>query len=242
MKKVLTMISVFLGLSVYAQSVDMAAYNTVIKQLGIHKQAIDTQFYTEKILPNDKSTWVMVFAEIAKDNEEEKGTTEYSAYIVLYDLNNKKIKAFYKEKNKWLSDRNDIQISRIWIDTGLFVLTEGVRAFGIRVESYHNGFDYVEDTDFELFVYRNNNLDRVLSNYPLGFVHKTPTNGDENDCAPSDSRKSMFSMSKNKTNGYYDIIDTITQEEITYDTNCKKRMKKTKETKTLKYNGKEYKY
>ena len=213
------------------------AYNQVIKTLGIPKNKIDKDLYTEKVLPYDTHKLVMVFP-IRKGNDENEAT--YDLYVVVYDFLQKRITQSYKGIDEYYSDA--VELQELSIDTAKFILTEGIRAFGIRA-FYKNGSKvnpYSEET-FSLFLPQGNSIKKVLNQYTLS------TSSGEwsyDDCEKiwSDENQSMFMMDSEKTNGYFNIKNKQTFIGKGTDKDCNEGiMQKSTKTVFLKYNGKEYK-
>ena len=212
------------------------AYNQVIKTLGIPKNKIDKDLYTEKVLPYDTHKLVMVFP-IRKGNDENEAT--FDLYVVVYDFLQQRITQSYKGIDEYYSDA--VELQELSIDTAKFILTEGIRAFGIRA-FYKNGSKvnpYSEET-FSLFLPENTSLKKILHQYQLSTY-----NGEWNyNCEGSwsDESNSMFIMDSKKTNGYFNIKDKQTFIRKATDKNCDdKVVEKSTKTVFLKYNGKEYK-
>ena len=214
---------------------NVQVYNQVIKTLGIPKDKIDKDLYTEKVLPYDTDKKVMVF--LIKKGDENEAT--FDLYVVVYDFLQKRITQSYKGIDEYYSDA--VELQELSIDTAKFILTEGIRAFGIRA-FYKNGSKvnpYSEET-FSLFLPENTSLKKILHQYQLSTY-----NGEWNyNCEGSwsDESNSMFIMDSKKTNGYFNIKDKQTFIKKATDKNCDdKVVEKSTKTVFLKYNGKEYK-
>ena len=159
--------------------------------------------------------------------------------MVVYDFLQKRITQSYKGIDEYYSDA--VELQELSIDTAKFILTEEIRAFGIRA-FYKNGSKvnpYSEET-FSLFLPENTSLKKILHQYQLSTY-----NGEWNyNCEGSwsDERNSMFIMDSKKTNGYFNIKDKQTFIKKATDKNCDdKVVEKSTKTVFLKYNGKEYK-
>ncbi|GJH40986.1 hypothetical protein RCZ04_15360 [Capnocytophaga sp. HP1101] len=215
---------------------NVQAYHQVIKTLGIPESKIDTDMYTEKILPYDTDKLAMIFL-IRKGDDEDEAT--FDLYVVLYDLLHQRIAQSYKGIDEYFSDA--IALQGLTIDTAKFILTEGVRAFGIRAFYKNNSriSPYSEET-FSLFLPQGNSLKKVLHQYRLGSY-----NGEYSDfnCEGSwsDESDSMFIMDNKKTNDYFNIKNRQTFIRKATDRNCDdKIVEKSTKTVFLKYNGEEY--
>lgn len=211
---------------------DFKVFEKVIKDLSIPKSKIDTDLYNERILPYDNNTMVMVFP--IKNGTEDDGWLD--VYIVLFNIKEQKISCFYKGLSEWVSDA--FVINGIAIDTAKFILSEGERAFGIRVFTHNQsrpnpaGEEY-----FSLFLPKGKTLKKVLDNYIL-----SASRGDFNYCEGYEYIfDSMFIMETEKTNGYFNIKNRVTFTTRVSDSDCKDEISEKRiEIKYLKYNGKEY--
>ena len=218
---------------------NVQVYNQVIKTLEIPKDKIDKDLYTEKVLPYDTDKKVMVFP-IEKGRPEDSDTWCYDAYIVIYSIGQQKIIHLYKGNDEWCTS-TPIEIKSITIDTALFILSEGVRAFGIRVwgSNYDIRVFPRQEEHFSLFLPENKILRKVLNNYKLAEF-----TADWDTCTGSSfDKESMFIMEKKKTNGYFDIKNrkTFVVREGEADCEGERIVNKGTETVFLRYNGKEYK-
>ncbi|WP_314276347.1 hypothetical protein [Capnocytophaga sputigena] len=236
MKQLLLFFSFLLCSYVVKAQENAQVYNQVIKTLGIPKDKIDKDLYTEKVLPYDTDKKVMVFP-IEKGRPEDSDTWCYDAYIVIYSIGQQKIIHLYKGTDEWCTS-TPIEIKSITIDTALFILSEGVRAFGIRVwgSNYDIRVFPRQEEHFSLFLPENKTLRKVLNNYKLA---EFTADWDMNE-GHSYEEKSMFIMDNKKTNGYFNIKNKKTFIGKEYKGDYEDTSKSTK-TVFLKYNGKEYK-
>ena len=151
MKRLLFTFILLLSFYVVKAQDSLQVYHQVIKTLGIPKDKIDKDLYTEKVLPYDTHKLVMVFP-IRKGNDENEAT--FDLYVVVYDFLQQRITQSYKGVDEYYSDA--VELQELSIDTAKFILTEGIRAFGIRA-FYKNGSKvnpYSEET-FSLFLPEN---------------------------------------------------------------------------------------
>ena len=99
---------------------NVQVYNQVIKTLGIPKDKIDKDLYTEKVLPYDTDKKVMVF--LIKKGDENEAT--FDLYVVVYDFLQQRITQSYKGIDEYYSDA--VELQELSIDTAKFILTEGI--------------------------------------------------------------------------------------------------------------------
>ena len=144
---------------------NVQVYNQVIKTLGIPKDKIDKDLYTEKVLPYDTDKKVMVF--LIKKGDENEAT--FDLYVVVYDFLQQRITQSYKGIDEYYSDA--VELQELSIDTAKFILTEGIRAFGIRA-FYKNGSKvnpYSEET-FSLFLPENTSLKKNTGSISIKYI------------------------------------------------------------------------
>lgn len=216
--------------------------NKVLKQLNIVKKNIHEPLYREKVLPNKTSNSVLVIPKYRTNETDKYGNyfLELDAYIVVADNATGKILNKYVEENAWTSDA--FVLTDITIDTGIYQLNTENRAFGIRVDyrgsSNPNPFG---QTDLSLFIIKNNQLKKVLNNFPISEYHGE---WDTNCAGESDDTNGVISIDKNQTNRFGNLIikDTIVHTKtFKIDDDCKEKKSTKTSTKILKFNGKEYK-
>lgn len=216
-------------------------YN-VIQQLNLDPLKVEGDFATTKVQPHNPNETIVVIPEIVGEYDENH--FELNSYIVLVNNNTNKIthKHFESSKtNGWESDA--IKLSEITIDTAPYIITENTRAFGIRV--YHYGMSRSNPDDnknISLFVRSGDSLKKVLHTYD---VMNSNGEWDTNCVGEFTDIKSTLIMSKEKTNGYFDILvkSNITESKAYIDENgdCDSKDKITAKTSVLKFNGEMYK-
>lgn len=214
--------------------------NNVIKQLGLNKQKIKADLLTYVIFGDPKES-IIVIPEIVDEGEH---YFELNSHIVIINNETQKIIHQYVESSKingWVSDA--IVLSKIKIDTAPYVVSENSRAFGVKViyvgNSHANPY---ENETISLFVKSEKSLKKVLHNYD------TMNNSGEwnTDCVGEFTDvKNTLSMSKEKTNGYFNILvkSNITESKAYMNENgdCDSKDTITTKTTVLKFNGKTYK-
>jgi len=98
---------------------NVQVYNQVIKTLGIPKDKIDKDLYTEKVLPYDTDKKVMVF--LIKKGDENEAT--FDLYVVVYDFLQQRITQSYKGIDEYYSDA--VELQELSIDTASLFLPQG---------------------------------------------------------------------------------------------------------------------
>ncbi|WP_438712142.1 hypothetical protein ACSTS3_06870 [Aquimarina muelleri] len=215
--------------------------DNVIEQLNLNKQKIKTDLIVSKVQPNNSNETIVVIPEIYGEYDEQM--FELNSYIVLVNNTTGKITHKYFESSKtndWISDA--IRLAEIKIDTAPYIVSEDKRAFGIRVYCYNNSQpNPYSNKTISLFVKSGNTLKKVLHNYDvMNHIGEWDTN-----CTGefTDFKRTLI-MSKEKTNGYFDIIvkNKITKTKNIEDENgeCDSKEIITNRTVVLKFNGETY--
>ncbi|PHS08591.1 MAG: hypothetical protein COA88_06405 [Kordia sp.] len=213
--------------------------NNVIKQLGLTKQKIKTDLLTYVIFGDSKES-IIVIPEIVDEGEH---YFELNSHILIVDSTTGDIKHRYFESyknNNWASDA--VKLERIRIDTAHYIVAENRRAFGVSVFFYGSSHanPYSNET-ISLFVKSGSALKNILKNYD---VINSRGEWDTNCAGEFTDIKSILIMSKEKTNGYFNILvkSKITESKAYINENgdCDSKDKITAETAVLKFNGKTY--
>ena len=217
---------------------DEILIDTVIQQLGIEYSKINMHLLVTKVMPNSHQETIMVIPEFTEGNDDEP-FFQLNCHILIVNTITEQITHKYSE-NGLTSDA--LQLTEITIDTARYIVSEDTRAFGVKVFYYANskGSPY-SNTTMALFVKSEDSLNKILNHYDImeyngewdGFCY-----GEFTDV------KNTLIMSKEKTNGYFDIIvnSAITNTENHEDENgdCISKESKTISKLLLKFNGKVY--
>jgi hypothetical protein len=243
MKKLFTVLMLlFVFADAYAQEQNAFLLDKVLTQLKLNKKQIHEPFYRSKVLPNKTSNSVLVIPKYKTNETDKYGNyfLELDAYIVVADNATGKILNKYVEENAWTSDA--FVLEDITIDTGIYKLNTENRAFGIRVDfrgsSRPNPFG---QTDLSLFIIKNNQLKKVLNNFPISEYHGE---WDTNCAGEFEDVTGSIDLDKNKSNGFKNLIikskikDT---KSVWLNDDCKQNITIKNSTQYLKFNGKEYK-
>lgn len=217
-------------------------FNTVLKQLKIKKSEVHEKFFTQKILPYDKSKSVLVIPKYDINEQDNEGHDYFvlDAYILVIDNVTGKIICKFIEPNAWTSDA--VMLNSVSIDTGLYHLNTTTRAFGVRVD--YNGSSRpnpFSETNLSLYVIDKNSLKQVLKNYSIS---RSGGEWDTNCAGEFEDRNSTFDIDKMQTNDYNNIIvkSTIVKSISTPTIDdCVSKETTKKATSKLIFNGKEYK-
>ena len=212
-----------------------------MSQLDLNKSKIKNEFVALNEIPNNPNETILVIPEIV---EEDEHYFELNSHILIIDSKTGKIKSKYFESsktNEWYSDA--IQLVEISIDTAPYIITNKNRAFGIKVRyvgsSHANPYEKVT---LSLFYEEKESIKQVLKNFTI-----KQFNGEwDTDCEGEFMKQNkIFIISKNKTNGYFDIMikNTISNSKAFLNEQNECDEKETTSTKKiiLRYNGTIYK-
>jgi hypothetical protein len=211
---------------------DSALLGTILKQLHISVKECDYELITQKELPYMKSNSVFVIPQIVYIDEDD--TKVFDAYIVIVENETGKIIHHFYEKEAWTSDA--IRLDNIEIDTAPYRLNKNTRAFGIRLKYIGSTRpNPYASTEISLFIPRENSLVRILKDYK---IYEFGGEWDTNCEGGFSTTESIFIMSNEQTNGFYNIEvkSTITDavNEL-IDDDCIEEKTVTQNIQTLRY-------
>lgn len=214
----------FIGIVLYlwagilqAQEIDTSRFDKIVKTLKLDNTRIKEEFCTEKKMPNAEDSYIAVLPIL--QGKEEEGFFVVRNYIVITDENGA-IKNEYFDPEEITSDA--IMLRSITIDTGLYNISNGIRAFGITV-SAANGSQpnpYSSET-ISLYYPSGRTLKKVLNTFELsshGGEWDTRCSGEFHD------DHSVIIMDKARTSNFTDLkIKTISVETKSKEVNgdCK---------------------
>lgn len=239
------LISIFFLLSVFtnmpAQERTSALLPKVLKQLKIDKSKIHEALYSEKVLPYEKTSSVVVIPKYRVKETDEYGNLflQLDAYIIIADNATGKILYKSVEENAWTSDAD--MINDIQIDTGLYRLDQNTRAFGIRV-GYEGSSrpNPSNSSDLSLYITQNNRLKKVLNNYKIDQLYGE---WDTRCAGEFHNVRGSVSIGGDQSNGLSNLIikqqieDTINEPK---GDDCNEKKTVSRAEKVLRYNGTEY--
>jgi len=178
-------------------------FEKVLEQLNLTDSVYLEKFFVEKQLPYYKNVFAMIVPTVVLvENEDEwYYALELNSYILLVDSAGNIMNRYYEPK-AWTSDA--FALESIEIDTSSYYLNDNTIAFGVRVrhEASSSAVPYTETT-ISLFIPRGDSLVQVLRNFTIA-----DQNGEwDLDCEGQFfSKEGILTMSKDKTNGFNDII------------------------------------
>lgn len=214
--------------------------SSVLNALGLHPLEVKTDLIASKTLNQYLGDEIVVIPEIVDEGE---NYFELNSHIVIVDYETGDITHSFFESaktNHWVSDA--IELQEIKIDAAPYDLSEGKRAFGIRVR-YHgmSGANPYENETLSLFVKSGQGLQKILNNFSVmdyGGEWDTSCQGE------FDRTEKVLILSDEQTNGWFDILvkskitKTINEEDGNGE--CISKETTSTETTVLKFNGKEY--
>ena len=223
--------------------IDFNLIDTVLKNLKIEKEDCKLDLIALKENPSNSKETIIAIPEIIKTDPEDDSYFEFDSHILIVDTKTGEIKQKYFESaktNDWLSDA--VMLTDIKIDTAPYLVSKNNRAFGIRVyyrnNSQPNPYSY---ETISLFLKTNNSLLKILNNYNVMEYH-----GESDTVCYGDfvGSKSVLIMTKDKTNGYFNILvkNKIIETKSRPDKNddCIDSEVITTTKTTLKFNNKNY--
>lgn len=215
----------------------------VLKQLALQEKDIEKTLFASKILPYAKDKSVLTFPKYVSKTDD---SYVFDAYIVVVDNQTGKILYKFYESEAWESDA--IMLSQITIDTGLFILNNETRAFGVRLTYHHSSnWDPYSRTDLSLFIVENNKLKRILEDYTISNY-----SGDFRASCAEGSKEEMESVididKQHQHNLFNDLVisetvittDYIKKKYPKDDQDCEEKRKIVKKTKRMQYDGSVY--
>lgn len=217
----------------------------VLAELQLKENEVHIDLLVDKVLPYSKGKTVIVIPKYRSIEESYDGhyLYEFDALIVVVENKSGKILNKFYESNAWYSDA--ITLESIEIDTGLYLLNEQTRAFGIRINLQASSrVSPYSLTKLSLFIPEDNQLKRVLKNYPV----KTYTGEWDMNCRGEfETTTSYIDIGKTKSNGLYNliiktktnIIQNIPTED---DSDCMEESRNSQQVTTLEYNGETYSF
>lgn len=235
--KIISILFAVISCSVLAQKYDEGRYNQIMKQLKLNSSKIESQFYTEKKMPNAEDSYIVVVPVL----KEKEGNDYFLLQNYILITNEKgMIKNHYLDPEEITSDA--IMLQGFTIDTGLYNLSSTVRAFGVNA-SYRGSSspNPYSATDISLYYPTGKTLKKILSNYPL------QKSGGEWDMACTGEfydDVSVIILDKTKTNAFANLkIKTEHTTTISEENNGECEEKETSKIsyKTLKFNKSIYK-
>ncbi|NML71571.1 hypothetical protein HHL23_17440 [Chryseobacterium sp. RP-3-3] len=201
----------------HGQEINITRFDHIVKSLKLDKTRIKEEFCTEKKMPNAEDSYIAVLPIL--QGKEEEDFFVVRNYIVITDENGE-IKNQYFDPVEITSDA--IMLRSITIDTGLYNISSGIRAFGVKV-SVQNGSrpnPYSSET-ISLYYPSENTLKKVLNEFELS---NYSGEWDTRCTGESADDHSVIMMDKTKTNNFTDLkIKTISIDRKTKEVNgdCK---------------------
>lgn len=230
-----TLIFLFVGI-LHGQEINTTRFDHIVKSLKLDKTMIKEEFCTEKKMPNVEDSYIAVLPIL--QGKEEEDFFVVRNYIVITDENGG-IKNQYFDPVEITSDA--IMLRSMTIDTGLYNISSGIRAFGVKV-SVQNGSQpnpYSSET-ISLYYPSGNTLKKVLNEFEL---NSYGAEWDTRCAGEADDDQSVIMMDKTKTNHFTDLkIKTISMHRKTKEVNgdCKENETSKTSYRILKFKNGRY--
>ncbi len=196
---------------------------------------VDTRqrFSSCKVLPFDPALTVVALANPSPPND-----YNYDLTIAVIETASEKVVARLERKAELYSDAN--YMDGISVDTGLYVLAKGVRAFGVRVSNVHTGSLNFEETSLGLYVLAGKTIHAVM---PRIVVHRAASSQESQNCYRSESFTRTLAPDAAMHNGYADLVLTEKNEQtnvIEQDGKCGEDRSTDKQRYVLRFDGRAY--
>lgn len=239
MRHLLLIFLFFISLVSYAQEINHLA--KILAQLNLDEQKCKVDLIVSKSFPNNTNETIIIIPEIVTEDE---GYFELNSHVLIVNTNTGVIKSKYFESSKtnnWVSDA--VRLAQIKIDTAPYIITENVRAFGVRVYFYNNSHPnpYSKES-FSLYKKEGITLKKVLNNFTImEYSGETDTT-----CYGQFTKEEkLLILTKNTTNRYFNILIknkiTTTKNYENDNGECIRAKKAIINKTTLKYDTIEYK-
>ena len=226
------------------QEEDLGLLLAILNQLNISATEYELECVAQKELPYMKGHSVFVIPKIVKiDDTEYYAATTLDVYILIVENETGKIIHHFYEKDS--GGEYAVYFEHIEIDTAPYRLNNDTRAFGVRVSyNAHSRLHPYLREEISLFIPYGNLLVRVLKDYGIDGYR-----GEWDDHCEGEfiRTRSILTMSKEQTNGFYniDVESTIENTVISlFDEDgwdCDTEETVTQSSQTLRYIDGEYK-
>jgi hypothetical protein len=188
---------------VSGQEINAARLEKVLENLKLDKTKIKEEFCTEKKMPNAEDSYIIVIPVLQGKEEEDLFTVQN--FILITDENGG-IKNKYIDPEEITSDA--IMLRGITIDTGLYSISNGIRAFGVKTnfEGSSRPNPYSSE-EISMYYPEGKSLKKVLNKFSL---YSSSGEWDTNCAGEFEDSHSVIIVDKAKTNSFTDLkIKTI---------------------------------
>lgn len=186
-----------------------------------------------KVLPFDPSLTVVALANPRPPND-----FNYDLTIAVVETAGEKLVARLDRKAELYSDAD--YLTGISIDTGLYVLAKGVRAFGVSASNAHGGGVTYGESSLGLYVLTNKTIKPVMDRI---IMHRAVGSRESADCYRSESVTRTLATGAGAHSGYVDLILMEKNEQtdvIQIGEKCKEKRSTGRERYPLRFDGRKY--
>ncbi|MFW2135143.1 hypothetical protein ACK2M7_02460 [Chryseobacterium sp. TY4] len=244
MKKTILLLVLFaLTQTVFGQEKKSVLLEKALQQLNLKESQINLNLFTEKILPNNKAQSILLIPKYTTNEQDEYGNYFLVMDAIVLVVDNASGKILYQniEPQAWVSDA--MILESLVIDTGLYILADQKRAFGVRVSTHNmSGPNPFALEELNLYLVDNKKLNKITDNI---IVYRNSGDWDTRCNGKFSTEVTSIEVdNKNKNNGFNNLkLKTSIKTEINtlIKGDCKTKIVDSKENVLLKYNGKEYK-
>jgi hypothetical protein len=219
--------------------------DSIFNQIPLKKSNCKIDFITEKKFPGMTNETIVLIPELIDNGEDEDDCCfELNCHLFIVDSKTGKIKNSFFESSKtnnWISD--SYNLIKISIDTIPYILSDTIRAFGVRVEfeAESRGSTPFGEEFISLFIKKDKTLNTILQHYRVNKYHGERTN----DCSGwYNSESSTIMVGNTFTSGFKDlnvvIKHKIFEDFIDSSGECEQKVSERKERSVLKFNLEKY--
>lgn len=229
------MVTLFSGL-LSGQDIDSIRLTNILKSLKLDKNKIRQELCVEKKMPSVEDSYIAIIPVILHQEKDDYIFTAQN-YILITDSNGT-IKNQYFDPTELDSDA--VGLRGFTIDTGLYTISQNIRAFGVKADFVGSSKVYPYDTGkLSMYYPEGETLKKVLDQFEIDSARgewDTRCNGEFRD------KHSYIILDPSKTNNFTDLkVKTIAVTTISKEIKGECENKETSKTfyKTLKFkNGK----
>ncbi|WP_300673342.1 hypothetical protein [Soonwooa sp.] len=239
MKKLVLLFALcLLTQTIFGQEKKSVLLTKALQQLNLKESQINLDLFAEKVIPNNNSQSILL---IPKYTTNEDDYMVMDAYVLIVDNTSGKILYKNFESGAWVSDA--MILSSLTIDTGLYILADQKRAFGVRANTHNmSGPNPFSTEELSLYLIENNKLNKILNSFE---VYSSNGEWDMKCAGESTTENSVITVdNQTKSNGLYNLkLKTDVEKLIRKPVkgNCQSKTTKSQKNSVLKFNGKEYK-
>jgi hypothetical protein len=244
MKNIVVVTLFLFTISFFGQeSSDKYIINKAIAFLKVKEKDLLSDKICLKVIPNQEEKVIILVPVITNRDPECEECFDIDNNIMVWNKASKLIETKYTKKAEWTSDA--MYLAELVIDTGLYYLNKGTRAFGIRYSySGSSSVNPFGSSSINLYYFKNNQIIEVLHNFELEKLNGDNVGNEGCKDAWFKTSKSVFIISDQLSTKFNDITVKTKLKDYTLDEDCEKEIIKKQIIKNsvLKFDDKQHKY